>query len=385
MSDSLGTSSTPADQVAEKIAQPQRGEPLPAPLFGELAGGERRQEADRIALVAVAGILGHASPSDVDVGLSLLELGFDSVSAVKLRKLLADETGVVLEASVFDVATTVGSLADELVASRGGQPGDDSPEIDELLSALRGANDDTAASELVQAVEPAISALPEALVFTPGTTLRRSGSETVLVCLPSLMPGSGPHQFARIAQALTHDCDVVGLSLPGFDGRLPPGALEDLAAAAMEAVVEEAGGREVVLVGYSSGGLVALATAAKLDRVGRTASGVILIDTYDHKHPSASGVYGASARQVVSLDDAFVSVRGEDFATTNRYLHLFDRWEPSAVGCPMLQLRASQSLAGGQRLEAGGDQRSVPTDHFGTLSSPSVPSAIDLWLEMHLQ
>ncbi|MEU2340141.1 SDR family NAD(P)-dependent oxidoreductase, partial [Streptomyces sp. NPDC013172] len=71
-----------------------------------LSPAEREQEVLLIVRSAVAVVLGHAGPGDVDPQRAFREMGIDSLTALELRNRLSAETGLSLPATlVFDYPT----------------------------------------------------------------------------------------------------------------------------------------------------------------------------------------------------------------------------------------------------------------------------------------
>ncbi|WP_341845530.1 type I polyketide synthase [Kitasatospora purpeofusca] len=93
-------------------------------------------------------VLGHSGPAAVEPGRGLLEVGFDSLTAVELRNRLRAATGHPLPATLlFDhptPAAIAGHLAAELVPEAGPGPVPGLAELDRLEDALDGALDDPA-------------------------------------------------------------------------------------------------------------------------------------------------------------------------------------------------------------------------------------------------
>ncbi|MFF7453107.1 type I polyketide synthase [Kitasatospora sp. NPDC008115] len=96
-------------------------------------------------------VLGHSGPAAVEPGRGLLEVGFDSLTAVELRNRLRAATGHPLPATLlFDhptPAAIAGHLAAELVPDAGPGPVLGLAELDRLEGTLDGALDDPADRE----------------------------------------------------------------------------------------------------------------------------------------------------------------------------------------------------------------------------------------------
>ena len=72
-----------------------------------LPEAEREDALLETVRAEVAGVLGHASPADVDPGMAFKDLGFDSLAAVELRNRLAAVSGIALQPTVvFDYPTS---------------------------------------------------------------------------------------------------------------------------------------------------------------------------------------------------------------------------------------------------------------------------------------
>jgi acyl carrier protein len=91
----------------------------PAVLAGLLAGlsaGQQHQRVLEVVRAEVADVLGHPRPAAIDPERGLLDLGFDSLTAVELRNRLMAVTGLKLSATLAFDYPTMAALASHLVA-----------------------------------------------------------------------------------------------------------------------------------------------------------------------------------------------------------------------------------------------------------------------------
>ncbi|MGK5642203.1 alpha/beta fold hydrolase, partial [Streptomyces sp. URMC 126] len=212
-----------------------------------------------------------------------------------------------------------------------------------------------------------------------------------VVCVPSFLAGSGPHQFARFAAGFRHRLRMSALPLPGLDRAAPRrpaswrAAVDSLAAATAEA----AAGAPVLLAGHSIGGALAHAVAAALERAGHPVAGAVLIDTYEPEPAQQREVFGWAMGRILSRlpdapDEAAVLAMGG-------YLGLFDHWAADPLTAPTLLLAAER----GPEPPGGAEWRlwraadtvlTVPADHFSLLEEDAAPTAraVEDWLRKEM-
>ncbi|MGE7439671.1 type I polyketide synthase, partial [Kitasatospora sp. NPDC001175] len=82
----------------------------------DLTEAERDTVLLDLVRTQVATVLGYGNPEGIEVGKAFRELGFDSLTAVEFRNLLAAETGLALPATVVFDYPSVRALADHLHA-----------------------------------------------------------------------------------------------------------------------------------------------------------------------------------------------------------------------------------------------------------------------------
>lgn len=191
-------------------------------------------------------------------------------------------------------------------------------------------------------------------VAAPG----RGPEQPVLVCLPSLLAISGPHQYARIAAAFRGRRNVLAMPLPGFlDGEpLPetPGAIIELGA---RAVLRATGGVPFVLLGHSTGGMLAQATAVRLEELGARLVGVVLVDTYSFSDSADSEGGGEAAGlgdaaevlpvltgAMLAREGGYVPIDDTRLTAMGGYLRIFAGWRPAGIAAPTLLVRAVDLL-----------------------------------------
>jgi pimeloyl-ACP methyl ester carboxylesterase len=167
-------------------------------------------------------------------------------------------------------------------------------------------------------------------------------------------------------------------------------------------VRELAGGTPFVLVGYSSGGQFAHATAVRLEQDGVPPAGIVLLDTYlplDGDDERATGAADAGDGMWARMLDGMLEREGHFgmFSATRlsamgRYGALMRQCPPEKVAAPVLFVRPTEPFAD-EPAGTGGDAwrsswpaphtlREVRSNHFTLLenAAPDTAAVVETWL-----
>nr|AKA20795.1 polyketide synthase [Streptomyces sp. XZQH13] len=379
------------------------------PLARRLAGlTEKEQEEELLLFVRdqTAAVLGYA-PEELDVSGVLAQLGQDSLTALQLRNRLAGASGLRLPATVvFDQPTgpaLAAYLRRELAAGAGAGTREETPAAstglaveDTLIGLYRqvcelGLYDQGWQMVNAAALVRPVFEKPEEVPALPPVTLA-TGPGTPLLCFPPSMAPSGPHYFGRFAPVFAGERDVTVLPHPGFAPRERlPATRDAVVEFQAEAVKRQAGDRPFVLLGYSSGGWMANAVAAWLERQGNAPKAVVLLDTYTATTSFEDRLEEALRRRAAN-SDAFELMTGAQLTGQVGYLRVFDDWKPEPIDTPTLYVHATFPPGETQAPQTEDDwcpqwplpheSADVPGDHFTIMDvhSESTARAVRTWL-----
>jgi polyketide synthase 7 len=364
----------------------------------------------------IAEALGFDSGADVDPETPLLELGFDSLTALQYRNRLGTVTGLRLTISAILDHPTPAALARHLLDQLdvpGGAPaagGEGGGLLGTLMAsaAERGQIAEFfAAVTAMAAFRPAFATLEESGVEPAAVRLADGPAQPALICVPSLMPFSGPHEYGLLAPFFRDRNRLLALRWPGFDGiEKLPADLELAIELQLAAIERAAEGEPFVLLGHSSGGAFAYGIAERLERLGRPLVGLAMLDSYHPSQLSLDAVEGEGGLAAIGAgifagmtelgDDAAELDLGEvvddaRMTATAYYAGLMEELRPGPLRAPVLLATASEPIGDADpaaedwrpHWELPHELREVPGNHLSMMGAhaESTAEAISRWIE----
>ncbi|HYJ21759.1 MAG TPA: beta-ketoacyl synthase N-terminal-like domain-containing protein [Solirubrobacterales bacterium] len=344
------TGSPPQAPAAPAVTEETLVERLAA-----LPEGARREAALEFVRGQLAGLLGYESHTEVDPGTPFLELGFDSVTALQYRNRLNRELGFSLDLRVILDHPTPEALVDHMLGqvdldAAAGAPGTGGGG-GILVPLLLGAHERGRTAEFIAVLERLAEfrptfATPAQAGVEPFVARLAEGPGPALVCLPSVVPTGGPHEYAKLARGFAGARGVAALRWPGFvAAELLPATAEVAIELQVAALERAAAGEPVVLLGHSTGGVLAHALAQRLQQLGRPPAALVMIDSY---HPAQTAVGGPGGLEILGrlLDEGAADFAVDDapLTATAAYVGLLAELELGPIEAPVLLVRAAEPI-----------------------------------------
>jgi thioesterase domain-containing protein/acyl carrier protein len=358
-------------------------------LLSALAGRSEQDKNDALTNLVrahAAAVLGHADSGAVAPDARFLEIGFDSLAAVELRNRIDTLTGLRLPpALVFDYPTPAALarfVLDELAVRSGPasaaepSPADPADTIGSLFRTACQLGKVQEGFELLGSVahlRPTFASAAEAGAQPAAVKLASGDHAQTLVCFSSYVALAGVHQYARFAAPFRGERDVYALPTPGFakDDSLPAtiAAVTDLLAGS---VLRCAAGKPFVLLGSSSGGMLAHAVAARLEQQRQAVGAVVLLDSY---LPSANSPLEQFRDELLGgmfdREEMFAPMDAARLSAMSWYFQLMASWSPAPLSAPVLLVRSTEPPV------APSPDRPLPAEEWQT-SWDSADSVIDV-------
>ncbi|MEY9911166.1 acyl transferase domain-containing protein/thioesterase domain-containing protein/acyl carrier protein [Catenulispora sp. MAP12-49] len=378
-----------------------------ASLVERLAGlddAARRQAVLEVVRGQVAGTLGHSGTTLVEGARTFPELGFDSLAAVDLRNRLNRLTQLSLPSTVVFDHPTPADLANH-VADRlsgdiptGPEPAGESETFDLIselyFTAVKENKADTGTQLLLNVARlrrmfADESQIPDAPAAMP---LATGSGDLRLVCVNPISPATGAHIYYQFAALWPGTERVSALPAPGFTAGEPlPADAAALISLQARTVLDHVGDAPFVLLGTSSGGMLAHEIARHLCGLGRPPRAVAMLDTYTLRH-----AYLEIGREefLEIIYDRSYSVVPVDSTRLSAYMWLtefFADWSPEPLPIPTLLARATEPLrpelgtgTWQTRLDTVSAVVDVPGNHFSMMDEHAATTARSVhdWLGM---
>lgn len=387
--------------------------------LADLPSEQRLPKLEEFVRKQAAATLGYAEV-DLIAGDNVFgEMGFDSVTAIEFRNSLRDATGVQLPGTlVFDYPTPqiLAKHLDERLAN-GDADGDSA-----IASAVRAATerdraegvaDDSLYGMFRTAVgreqfmvaflllnlaaqmrdqftaQDELDIKPEIVRLTDGAATPR------IICISPPMAAGGVRQYARMAGKLRTARDVVGVAPIGSHADQPlPTDYAAATKALIQPILDAAQGQPFILLGFSSGGILAYSVAERLEALGGPApAGVVLVDSYRVSEGDGSEwILKPVAENMVTNEAAFDRFDPARLTTMGHYIQVLRGIQPGSITAPALFLQCSQRIPGvpedfaewqAQPWDESHRLVEIDSSHFNVLQEGSgqVAAAIDEWLE----
>jgi thioesterase domain-containing protein len=197
-----------------------------------------------------------------------------------------------------------------------------------------------------------------------------------LIFVPSFITGD-PHEYARLAQQFRGERRVLSFPLPGFvEGEAVPADATAAARAQAAGIARLEIEHGFVLLGHSTGGCLALATASELEAAGTPVAAVVLVDTFFQASGKFLEFTPESAAAFWTGEGPF-RIDDASMTATRLYAQSFAAWMPAKIETPIVAVRASEPPPG-LKAERQADWREswpptdagteVPGDHFSMMT-----------------
>jgi polyene macrolide polyketide synthase len=181
----------------------------------------------------------------------------------------------------------------------------------------------------------------------PGPVRLTAGESGMrMVFANPIVPATGAHLLSSFASALPGGLGVSALAAPGFfEAEKLPADLAALIEWEAETVAEHVRDEPFVLAGWSTGGVIAHATARRLSEVGKAPRAVVLFDTYDTRDPALREKVRPVLATMFERSEGVVTIDSVRLSAFEWFSRLLAQWNPEPLDVPTLLVRASEPIS----------------------------------------
>lgn len=345
---------------------------------------ERRQRLLGLVIEQISEVLNHPNPSSIRSNATFTSLGLDSLTSVETSQRLSALVGTRLPATIMFSYETPAALAEFLesvlntpeaatIAS--------SVQVGKLYAQLKEGVEQQRVPETL--AEMAITArerprFSEEEAFQHQTTpvwVRQQGNRPLLVCLNSFIPATVDLTYQRLINALGEHVDAVTIPLPGYQEATLPATPAAATKALADTIIQCTGGHPFILLGFSTGGVMAYAVAEALVQQGVTPSSVVMIDS-STMNTSLNSILNEVMGDWLASKGEFWTYDDQGLGALAWYMTLFSQhWVPITLPAPVLLVQAMSPPRGVDQAKIAcqwptlTDKAMTPGRHFELLTT----------------
>ncbi|MFE0424412.1 alpha/beta fold hydrolase, partial [Streptomyces sp. NPDC058953] len=315
----------------------------------------------------------------------------DALASVQLRNSLNIATGIRLATTAVFDHPTPRKLAEHLttlLSPTSAPPGTGAERPDTVAGyhAARRAGDPAGATTTARAAAKARLAAEchgkTRVAPARPTVLAAGGRAPRIICVPALPAPADPLQYRTLARYLPPHRGVTVIPLPGYvEGEPLPPTRDALVSHMAGAAREASQGEPYVLLGHSSGGWVAYATAQRLSDHPNPPLGVVLLDTSVGGEVTpglATEVTWCSWERTGEAD--LLDTAG--LTAMSHYFDLFTAWDPDHPRLPAHLVAAEAPILGRKAEFPLAPSTTTPGDHLTMMRehAETTAHAVEEWI-----
>ncbi|BBG29152.1 type I polyketide synthase [Zymobacter palmae] len=355
-----------------------------AQQLAALSAEERRQRLLELAIQQVSEVLNHPDPSSIRSDVTFTSLGLDSLTSVETSQRLSALIGTRLPATIMFSHETPIALAeflDSVLSAPNTAAIASSPQTGRFYAQLKQGVEQQRVPETLMEMANAAGARPQFSEedatehLTTPVWVRQQGNRPLLVCLNSFIPAAVDLTYQRLINGLGEQVDAVTIPLPGYQEVALPTTPAAAARALAETIVRCTDGRPFILLGFSTGGVMAYAVAEALVQQGVTPDSVVMIDS-STMSTSLHDIMNEVMGDWLTSKSEFWTYDDQGLGALAWYATLFSQhWTPTTLPAPVLLVQSMSPPKGVDSVKLAcqwptlTDKAMTPGRHFELLTT----------------